>query len=382
MNLLEKYSSSCGVKISKPDIAISYFPHRFDKYIVIDNTNKNSMNVYDLYSDVISYIFPILQANHISIVSFCKDDKSTIEKTNPYISLEKKQEAYLLQNSLLNVCSDNLSSYISSALDVPCISLYGIFPSEVSKPLWSDKLQVIESDRDGNLPSYGGKEEPKSINLIPPEQIANTILSSLGLDCLVPHDTIFIGDLYPVKVVEVVPNFATEPSFLNGRALNLRMDYHFDEDNACQWISGRKVNILTDRKVNIKILQYFKKNIAQFTVSINNSFDEGYLKQVQEIGIPLEIFCEDKSKIKDFRFKFFDFEINENIWKSKSDAGAKLNASTKFLTSKIILSEGKKYSCYQAYLNKKELTGGAELIYDSDDFWKELDHYRLVNEKT
>ena len=60
MNLLEKYSSSCGVKISKPDIAISYFPHRFDKYIVIDNTNKNSMNVYDLYSDVISYIFPIL----------------------------------------------------------------------------------------------------------------------------------------------------------------------------------------------------------------------------------------------------------------------------------------------------------------------------------
>ena len=29
---------------------------------------------------------------------------------------------------------------------------------------------------------------------------------------------------------------------------------------------------------------------------------------------------------------------------------------------------------------KKELTGEPEPIYDTDDFWKELDHYRLINE--
>jgi len=381
MNLLEKYSSSCGVKISKPDIGISYFPHKFDKYIVIDNTNKNGMNVYDLYSDVIAYIHPVLKENNIDIVSFCKDNRSVIEKTNPYISLEKKQEAYLLQNSLLNICSDNLSSYVSSALDVPCISLYSIFPSNVSKPIWSDKLQVIESDRCGNLPFYGGKEDPKSINFIPPEQIANNIFKSLNLKSPINHETIFIGDLYPVKVVEVIPNFVADKSFLKGRALNLRMDYHFDENNACHWISGRKVNLLTDKKINIKILEYFKSNIAQFTISINDDFDEEYLKQVQEIGIQLEIFCEDKSKIQDFRFKFFDFDVNESIWKSKDDAGDKVAENTKFLTSKVILSEGKKYSCYEAYLRKKELTGNPESVYDSEDFWKELDHYRLINER-
>ena len=44
------------------------------------------------------------------------------------------------------------------------------------------------------------------------------------------------------------------------------------------------------------------------------------------------------------------------------------------------LSEGKKYSCYEAKKIKKELTNQPESIYDTEEFWKELDHYRLFNE--
>ncbi len=62
------------------------------------------------------------------------------------------------------------------------------------------------------------------------------------------------------------------------------------------------------------------------------------------------------------------------------DNASKLTESSKFLSGKILLSEGKKYSCYEAKKAKKELTGDAELVYDSEDFWKELDHYRLINE--
>jgi len=76
MNVLEKYASSCGVKISDPDVGISYFPLPYEKYIVIDNRNRNGMNVYDIYSDVIAYIKPVLQKQGIEIVSFCKDSKS------------------------------------------------------------------------------------------------------------------------------------------------------------------------------------------------------------------------------------------------------------------------------------------------------------------
>ena len=34
----------------------------------------------------------------------------------------------------------------------------------------------------------------------------------------------------------------------------------------------------------------------------------------------------------------------------------------------------------QAKKAGKELTSDAEPVYDSGDFWKELDHYRLINE--
>jgi hypothetical protein len=380
MNVLEKYASSCGVKLDSPTVASSYFPLPYDRYIVIDNRNRNGMNVYDMYTDVIAYIAPVLKEHGIGIISLCKDTKSIIEKTRPYISLNKKQEAYILDNSLLNVCSDNLSSYFSSALDVPSISLYATYPADINKPIWSEKHLCIESKRSGNLPAYGVKEDPKSINFIEPEKIAQAVFDKLNIDKKIKWESIFIGDHYPVKIVEVIPDFVADPSFMKSRALNVRMDHHFDEKILCYWLKDRYLNILTDKPINIDILKYFKKNVAQFTVSINDEFTEEYLKSVQEIGIKLEIFCEDLDKINEYRFKFFDFQVNDSDWKSKEDAGDELTDQTKFVTSKVVLSGGKKYSCYESKKQEKELTGEPEVIYDTPEFWKELDHYRLINE--
>ena len=148
-------------------------------------------------------------------------------------------------------------------------------------------------------------------------------------------------------------------------------------------ITNRKINLLTDKPINLNLLKYFNKSIAQLTININESFTEEYLEKAKATGVNVQIFCEDIDKIKDYRFKFFDFEINESIFRKKSDLEEdteKLNSNSKFLTSKILLSEGKKYSCYEAKKLKKELTGEPEPIYDTDDFWKELDHYRLINE--
>jgi hypothetical protein len=83
------------------------------------------------------------------------------------------------------------------------------------------------------------------------------------------------------------------------------------------------------------------------------------------------------------RFEFFDFEVNENIFKVKEDLESelpKLSKDTQFLSGKILLSENKKYSCYEAKKAKKELTSQPEAVYDTKDFWKELDHYRLIND--
>lgn len=382
MNTSKKYASSCGVPLSDPTVAVGYFPLKSDKYIIIDNRNRNDMNIYGLYSDVISYIYPYLEERGIKIVSFCKSQKSAIERTIPYLSLTKKQEAFFIENSLLVVSSEALTNHIANELGVKSIGLYSIFPSEVVKPIWKEGHKVIESKRKGNLPSYGLKESPKAIDFIEPEKIAQGILDFLGLDVRVPHETLYIGDFYSTKVVEVIPDFVAPPDFMKSRSLNLRMDYYFDENNMCKWLQDRYLNVMTDRPINIDMLKYFKKNVAQLTVSINDNFTNEYLKSIQRIGVNVEIFCEDKSKIADYRFKFFDFSINETIYKSKEELkGTNIGPESKFLSSKILLSEGQKYSCHEAKKAKKPLTGMPENVYDTEKFYHELDYYRIINEQ-
>ena len=96
----------------------------------------------------------------------------------------------------------------------------------------------------------------------------------------------------------------------------------------------------------------------------------------------MEIFCENKEQLADVRFQFFDFDIEESIFKSKKDLDEslnKFNKNTQFLSGKILISDGQKYSCLEAKKQKKVLTGEPEVVYDTKDFWKELDHYRLFN---
>jgi hypothetical protein len=59
-------------------------------------------------------------------------------------------------------------------------------------------------------------------------------------------------------VVEVIPDFA--PCGFHGKqSFELRMDYHFDEQNFIHWLQNRKINLLTDKPINLNLLKYFKK---------------------------------------------------------------------------------------------------------------------------
>jgi len=383
MNVLEKYATNCGVKIKEPHISTSYFPLREDPYIILDNRSKFESNCYDLFGDVMPYIKPVLEREGISIYSFENNVKDNIEGAQPFVALFKKQESYLIKHSRLVVGCDNVTNYFASGLGVPSIGLYAAYPSRCTEPIWSENHTSLESHRDSNLPAYGLGENPKTVNFIEPEKIADNIFKMLGLEDRVEHKTFFIGDLYPVKVVEVIPDFVPPSGFMEQRALNLRMDYHFDEQILIHWLQNRKINLLSNKPVNLNLLKYFKKNVVQLTVNINKNFTTQYLTDVKNIGINVEVFCEKEDELADYRFKFFDFDVNENMFKSKDDLKeemSNLNDSTKFLSGKILLSKGKRYSCYEAKKAKKELTAKPELVYDTKDFWKELDHYRLINE--
>ncbi len=382
MNILEKYSANCGVKIVRPTPASSYFPLREERYIILDLRNKYLTNIYELFSDVLAYIDSSLKSAEIKIYVFNSDERDIIAGTQPFINLTKKQEAYLIKNSLLVVSGDNLSAYYASAFEIPSIGLYSAYPAACTAPLWSSLHTPLSSDRCGNLPAYGIEETPKTINFIKPENLATVILEKLSIDFAIGVETIYMGDHYPIKVVEVIPDYVAPPDFLRGRAINLRADYHFHEERIIHWLQGRMVNLLIAEPINLNLLKYFKQNIVQLTVNINDSFSEEYLKSVVATGIKLEIFCEHKEKLSDFRFKLFDFDVEESIFKSKKDLDESLNQfnkNTYFLSGKILISDGEKYSCLEAKKQKNVLTGEPEIVYDTKDFWKELDHYRLFN---
>ena len=356
MNVLEKYSVNCGVKISRPAVASSYFPLRDESYIIFDARSFYQTNTYDLLSDVIAHIERALERNHIKIYSFLVDEKETLPGTQSFINLTKKQEAYLIKHAALVVSCDNLSTYYASALDVPSIGLYSAYPSECKKPLWSDNHTALESDWLGNLPAYGIEENPKAINFIKPEVIASAILKKLRFEDHILIETLYIGDHYPIKVVEVIPDFSVPPDFLQGKAINLRADYHFNEELIIHWLQGRAVNLLVEKPINVNLLKYFKKNIVQLTININDSFSEEYLREVGATAIPMEIFCEDKEKLQDFRFNLFDFNIEKSIFKTKKDLDEslnKINKNTKFLSGKVLMSEGQRYSCLEAKKQKR-----------------------------
>ena len=124
MNVLEKYSANCGVKITCPSPASSYFPLRGERYIVLDLRNKYPTNVYELFSDVLAYIGSSLNSAEIKIYAFNIDEPDIIAGTQPFINLTKKQEAYLIKNSLLVVSGDNLSAYYAAAFGIPSVGLY------------------------------------------------------------------------------------------------------------------------------------------------------------------------------------------------------------------------------------------------------------------
>ena len=136
----------------------------------------------------------------------------------------------------------------------------------------------------------------------------------LGLNDRVNHSTFYMGDLYSTKVVEVIPDFQPKQGFMEGRALNLRMDYHFDEQNLIHWLQNRKINLLTEKPINLNLLKYFKNILVQLTVNINDSFTTEYLTDVKNIGINVEVFCEEEDKkTASRRFRCYNYGKSKEI---------------------------------------------------------------------
>lgn len=382
-HLIEEYAKCLGVKISRPKILSHYFPISVNKYITIQTTSKFQSRDYSHWSQVVYLLKKYL--DDICIVQVG-------EKDNPLagdIDLDLrgkttiKQLFYIVEKSILHVGIDSLCIHVASAYNKPIVGLYSNMWAKNSGPIWRSASSCIDSPKDGNKASYSIEEDPKTINNILPEDVAEEVLELLEIDNNLynTYKTLNIGKHYHNKILEVIPDFKPGPDFNANRLVNLRCDYHTDNDMLTPWLH-KKVNLMISNKINSNVLYYFRKNIAAITIFLDDSdVEPEYLAELSSLNIKYTLISKDKNKINDLRFKFFDFVVNDYDITSKKDLDFcdRLCDNTYYHSNKTIVSKNKKYSSKAAWKAGIEKSGSPEKFIDSDDFWEEIDYLNIYN---
>jgi len=387
MNLTEKMALDCGVKISKPYLDKYFLPIKNDNYIIIDTRSKNVAGEYDYFNDVLDLIKGYLKEAKIDVFQLATDKSAKLACDKCYISINKKQENYLISKAKLLISNENYSLYTAAVFDVKSIGLYSVYNSKNTRPVWNQHSQIIlESNREGNLPSYGTlKETPKTINFISPYIIAKNILDSLNIDNdLHRFDLVNLGKSFNQKIVEIVPDFISGEDFMKGRSINLRLDYikNLNVSVFNYWLTNRKVNIITDKDINVNLIAPHKNNIILMTIMMSANVSERFLKHCKAIGLKLKIFCDDKQKLNEYRFKFLDWEINKDFEETSIlNNLPTISEKSKFISSKILISKGKQFSCKANYLLNKHLDNSEEHVILSKEFGQEIEFFKIYNER-
>jgi hypothetical protein len=387
MNLTEKMALDCGVKISQPYLDRYFLPIRNDNYIIIDTRCKNATGEYDYFNDVLDLIKPYLKQANIDIFQIATDKNIKLACDKCFITINKKQENYLISKARLLISNENYSLHIASVFNIKSIGLYSLFNPNNTRPVWNKNSQIVlESHRDGNLPSYGRlNESPKTINFISPYVIAQNILNSLGIsNDLERFKLVHLGKSFNQKIVEIVPDFISDANFMKDRSINLRLDYVKNLNSSVfnYWVSNRKVNIITNKDININMIAPYRNNILLMTVMLSENISEKFLKHCKTIGLKLKIFCDDKDKLEEYRFKFLNWEIHQDF----ENEGAlnkliNLSENSKFISSKILISKGKQFSCKANYFANKHLDNREESVILSKEFEQEIEFFKIYNER-
>ena len=387
MNLTEKMALDCGVKISQPYLDRYFIPLKSDNYIIIDTRCKNTNGEYDYFADVLDLIKPYLKDSNIEVFQFATDKSPKLQCNKCFITINKKQENYLISKARLLISNENYSLHIASVFNTKSIGLYSLFNPKNTRPIWNQSSQIIlESNRDGNLPSYGHlKESPKTINFISPYVIAKNILDSLGIENdLHRFELVNLGRSFHQKVVEIVPDFISSEDFMKDRSINLRLDYvkNLNASVFNYWLTNRKVNIITHKDINVNMIAPFRNNIILMTIMLSPNISEKFLKHCKTIGLKLKIFCDDKDKLEEYRFKFLDWEVNKDFENDGAlDKLQNISEKSKFISSKILISKGKQFSCKANYLSNKHLDNSEETVILSKEFEQELEFFKIYNER-
>jgi hypothetical protein len=387
MHTLEAYAEHCGIKPSEPTILELFYPIPLDKYFVFHtHSNISSPYHYDYWDLVWQVAKPLLNDMGFKIVQIQTggDQVSTFSnfcdlKLN---SLNFQQMSYVVKKSEGYIGSDDVLMHIASMYDKKILALFPDRYPQNAGPYWNNSSPVtsLSPDFSTKKPMFGRPGGTKRINEILPETIVKSLISLLKGFCnKKPMTSLSIGHNYHNKIVEVVPNFFSPALVAADQSVNIRADFHFDEGFILKWANSRRVNIFMSAGSDYKFLRRIAQNINQLNVFVDINTDPSWVKEVQKTGTNVLLLCKDTQKLDAIRLKLLDWTVDSFKLKTKKDIDNISDidyTSTKFNSTKMVLSNNKKYpSIYHATHDEKTTSK----LFDDDLFWGDVDNFYIFN---
>jgi len=377
MHLLERYATSCGVKIGKPFIYDNFFPLPFDKYLCFQPFSKYQSKNYDYWQEVIDIINPYLNKENIKIVQIgVKDDRQFNNCLYLAGQTNISQAAYIIKNSILHFGADSFGAHIASGYNKKILAIYSNNNIENVKPYWSEKKDVVLLKPEGGTikPSYSAGENPKNINKIKAEDIAKNILNLLNIKYDKIPETIYIGEEYQNKTFEIILDKLINPNSIPIANPIIRMDYFFNQEALNLMLQAKKSIIITNKPINIDLLKAFKSNVAQVLYIIEEDNDFNFVKAMKENAIPYNLISYLKPEILNkFKINYMDYGlIFEKAYDTKDKTNIKDINNLLYTSSKILISSEGQFKSKFDWLNKN-----GNKVIDHEDFWKECSHFLI-----
>lgn len=373
MHLIERYATSCGVKIDKPYIYDTFFPINAEKYISFQPFSKYPSKNYDYWNEVINIINPYLEKENIKIVQIgVKDDKHINNTINLSGQTNISQAAYIIKNSILHLGTDSFASHVASGFNKKIVCIYSNNNINNVRPYWSRSEDLILlSPKLNKKPQYSVNEAPKTINSIKPEDIAEGVLKLVSIPYNNMPKTIYIGDDYVNKTLEIIPDKQINPTQIGLDTLIIRMDYVFNEQVLELFLQHKKCIIFTNKPIREEILKKYKQNIPQLIYIIEENNDSIFAQTLKRSAINATFISYlSEEELNKFKLDYMDYGLI--IKRDYPTNKIEVSDNIYFKSSKILISsEGQFNSRYQwqtkdmsnKYTNNLELSKELNNLY-------------------
>lgn len=394
MNLIQNYALQLGQKINKFDVFEKFIPKPTENpYLCIHTTSKPSKS-YSRWQDSIDILKPILSKNKIDILQI--GDKNDTRINGVYDmcgGTSFGQTAYLIRDCLLFLGCDSFPGHLSGHYSKSSIILVSNNYKSCVECYFGDKSRQIFLEPDRTKfprPSFSFDENPKSIDTIKPEIIAESVLKLLGIEEKIPYKFLFFGENYTNRILELVPNSVVDSNKLGVETLVIRNDLFQNEQMIAQQLNICNAIIITKDYINIDLIRHFKNKIKQIIFIIDEQSDPKTIFSYQNLGIKVDMFSYlSEERLNEIKLKFCEigiifnrapksiFEIPELKEKSLDNLYYKSN--------RFILSSGKIYlSEYD--LSKNNSTPSfdekiSKVTEDSEILQKEINHIAFLEKE-